>query len=92
MQKSEFEQRIGRSVSESDYEIIETVYQWHPAVKNTSGKDEVAELWKSFGITVFIDMLPRAEKARELDEKLRCAQSEVDRIKEMIKELPYVQI
>lgn len=54
---------------------------------NTSGKDEVAELYKSFGMTVFHDMLPRAKKAHELDDLLRKAQREVAKIQEEIEEL-----
>ena len=68
MQKQEFEERIERTVTDEQYKVIEEVYMWHPSIRNTSGKDEVAELYKSFGMTIFHDMLPRAKKAHELDE------------------------
>lgn len=71
MQKQEFEERIERTVTDEQYKVIEEVYMWHPSIRNTSGKDEVAELYKSFGMTIFHDMLPRAKKAHELDELLR---------------------
>lgn len=74
MQKQEFEERIERTVTDEQYKVIEEVYMWHPSIRNTSGKDEVAELYKSFGMTIFHDMLPRAKKAHELDELLRNAQ------------------
>ena len=70
MQKQEFEERIERTVTDEQYKVIEEVYMWHPSIRNTSGKDEVAELYKSFGMTIFHDMLPRAKKAHELDELL----------------------
>lgn len=89
MRKREFEERIGKNISDADYGIIETVYQWHPSIRNVSGKEEVAELYKSFGMTIFFDMLPRAEKACELDGKLRHVQSEAERIKDEIKGLFY---
>lgn len=60
MQKQEFEERIERTVTDEQYKVIEEVYMWHPSIRNTSGKDEVAELYKSFGMTIFHDMLPRA--------------------------------
>lgn len=82
MQKQEFEERIERTVTDEQYKVIEEVYMWHPSIRNTSGKDEVAELYKSFGMTIFHDMLPRAKKAHELDELLRNAQREVQRIQE----------
>lgn len=49
MQKQEFEERIERTVTDEQYKVIEEVYMWHPSIRNTSGKDEVAELYKSFG-------------------------------------------
>lgn len=87
MQKREFEERIERTVTDEQYKIIEAVYMWHPSIRNTSGKDEVAELFKSFGMTIFHDMLPRAKKAKELDEQLRVAQRAVAKIQEEIEEL-----
>lgn len=87
MQKREFEERIERTVTDEQYKIIEAVYMWHPSIRNTSGKDEVAELFKSFGMTIFHDMLPRAKKAQELDEQLQVAQRAVAKIQEEIEEL-----
>lgn len=66
MQKQEFEERIERTVTDEQYKVIEEVYMWHPSIRNTSGKDEVAELYKSFGMTIFHDMLPRALVYREM--------------------------
>lgn len=46
MQKQEFEERIERTVTDEQYKVIEEVYMWHPSIRNTSGKDEVAEVMK----------------------------------------------
>lgn len=62
MQKQEFEERIERTVTDEQYKVIEEVYMWHPSIRNTSGKDEVAELYKSFGMTIFHDMLGALEE------------------------------
>lgn len=43
MMKCEFEERIGGEVRQSDYNIIEHVYTWHPAISNTEGKDQIAD-------------------------------------------------
>lgn len=67
MQKQEFEERIERTVTDEQYKVIEEVYMWHPSIRNTSGKDEVAELYKSFGMTIFHDMLPRARKVVNME-------------------------
>lgn len=71
MTKSEFEYLIHGSVTDEEYELIETVYMWHPAIRNASGKEEVAELYKSFGLVIFKDMYPRAMKLKEIDEEIR---------------------
>lgn len=71
MMKSEFEDLIHGSVTDEEYELIEAVYMWHPAIRNTSGKEEVAELYKSFGLIIFKDMYPRAMKLKEINEEIR---------------------
>lgn len=71
MMKTEFEDLIHGSVTDEEYELIETVYMWYPAIRNTSGKEEVAELYKSFGIVIFYDMYPRAKKAKEIEVNIR---------------------
>ena len=87
MQKREFAEMIEHPVSDAEYRVIETVYQWHPSVKEVSGKEEVAELYKSFGMAIFHDMLPRAERARCLEEKLHRAKKEVEQIREEMETL-----
>lgn len=71
MTKSEFEEMIGGSVTDKEYQLIEEVYMWHPAICNASGKEEVAELYKSFGIVIFYDMYPRAKKAKDIEDNIR---------------------
>lgn len=84
MRKEEFEDLIGQALSDGDYEIIETVYRYHPAIRGTSGVEELAELYKSFGMTIFYDMIARAKRNQDLDDRLRQAQAETDRLKEEI--------
>lgn len=71
MTKSEFEYLIHGSVTDEEYQLIEEVYMYHPAIRTASGKEEVAELYKSFGIVIFYDMYPRAQKAKEIEEHIR---------------------
>lgn len=84
MRKEEFEDLIGQALSDGDYEIIETVYLYHPAIRGASGVKELAELYKSFGMTIFYDMIGRAKRNQDLDGQYRRAQAEADRIKEEI--------
>lgn len=84
MQKHEFEERIESTVSDEDYKLIEFVYQFHPVIRNVSGKDEVAELYKSFGMALFRDMEPRAKKAKEVKEKMTSCRLEIETLTELL--------
>ena len=42
-------------VSNADYELIEVVYTWHPAIDNIKGKDQIAKLYKDFGVVLGTD-------------------------------------
>lgn len=77
---------VGQGVSAIDYAVIEKVYAFHPVIRETSGK-EAAELYKSFGLSIFCDMLPRAEKNCELERQLRQVQAEDERIRQEMKAL-----
>lgn len=88
MQKQEFEERIERTVTDEQYKVIEEVYMWHPSIRNTSGKDEVAELYKSFGMTIFhmegfkgfVDKAPVVVPQGKLDLKDAPAASNSDEV------------
>ena len=84
MSKEEFEDLISQALSDRDFEIIETVYLYHPAIRDVSGKEELAELYKSFGMTIFYDLVGRAKRNQDLADQLRQTQAETDRIKEEI--------
>lgn len=87
MQKTEFEEIIEKQISDADYEVIEFVYQFHPVVSETSGKEEVAELYKSFGMVIFRDMYQRAEMAKELEEKIQVCRMELEKLTGQYEEL-----
>lgn len=84
MSKEEFEDLISQALSDRDFEIIETVYLYHPAIRDVSGKEELAELYKSFGMAIFYDLVGRAKRNQDLADQLRQTQAETDRIKEEI--------
>lgn len=87
MQKCEFEERIDGRVSDEDYKLIEFIYQFHPVINEISGKEQVAELYKSFGIVIFRDMESRAKKAKELEEKIRSARLTLEHLTEAYEEI-----
>lgn len=74
MMRSDFERLLGRKVAEADFRMIEVVYMWHPS--NLS-QEAVVALYKEFGMALIKDMLPRADKMKELEERKRKAEGEL---------------
>lgn len=78
MMKEEFEQRIGKTISNGDYKVIEAVYTFHPSIDNVRGKDQIADLYKIGGMRIMRDMLPTAEKAKSLDENITALRTKME--------------
>lgn len=74
-------------VSDTDYALIERVYTFHPAISETEGKRQIAELYVNFGMVLIMDMLPRAEVMATKERELREARAELSRIQEEIEEI-----
>ncbi len=70
MMKSEFTGRLGSDISDEDYNLIEYVYTYHPSISETEGKDQVVSLYKTFGMVIFKDMLPRAKACADVEGKI----------------------
>ena len=87
MTKDEFESRIGREVPESEYEEIEYVYTWHPAIKNVEGKDQIAAIFNAGGMMVIRSMKEAAAMAETVEEELRAELGKVERLKERLQRL-----
>jgi len=79
MMKHEFEERVGHSVIDEDYEKIEIVYDFYPS-NEPSTKDDIAFLYRNFGMRLIDDMLPRAQKVAELDLQIDKAKSELSKL------------
>lgn len=81
MSREEFISRLGqetRHVSKEDWEVIETVYNFHPSISNTEGKDQVALLYKVFGMRILRDMLDTAIEARTLEQAIILAKKNLE--------------
>lgn len=77
MTKREFEERIHGHVSDRDYELIETVYTFHPVIKDSGGKDQIAQIYLAGGMPVMRDMYPTAVKAKDKDERIRALKAQI---------------
>lgn len=89
MMIEEFEKLVGKTVKAEEYKVIELVYTWHPAISNTTGKKQMADLYTNFGMSVIKGMVPVAQKMSEIDNERRKLQAKMDMLKEreeMLKE------
>lgn len=77
MMKYEFEERIGETVTEEAYAIIDRVYTYHPALECFYAKDMIAKLWQVGGMAIMRDMLPRANAIMDLKTELHGLESRV---------------
>lgn len=82
--KSEFENLIGKEISQQDYEKIELVYMYYPQIKD---KEHIARLYQEFGMAIIEDMIPRARQIKELEDKIYEFELVIQGIKEEIKRL-----
>lgn len=87
MTKQEFEERLGKTVNGRDYAKIEEVYTMHPSISETEGKDQIVYLYETFGMRIIEDMLPTARKAREIEDGMRSARMQLERLSGEYKEL-----
>lgn len=87
MMKHEFEKLVGKEVTTKEYDIIETVYVNYPGIHHTHGKEQVAELYKVFGLRIFEDMLPRAKRVYELEIRIRDKENQLRDLRGELKEL-----
>lgn len=65
-------------LSVEDFSVINTVYTFHPAINNVSGKDQIADLYVYYGFSVIVDMLFRADEVKRLEEGIRDANASID--------------
>lgn len=84
MMKQEFEKLIGKEVSEEDYSLINRVYSFHPAISETEGKKQIADLYNAGGMGTIRSMLEAANIMLELERELSNARMILERVKTRI--------
>ena len=82
MTKQELEILTNSPVSSDDYDAINHVYTFHPSISETAGKQQIADLYKTFGMRIIMDMFPTACEAQKLEEGIRAKQLELESLKE----------
>lgn len=92
MTYDEFIKRLSKAtckpqlLCEEDWDIVQLVYTWHPAISNTEGKDEIVELYCAMGMPFIRSMAPQALTCRLLEEALNRAKTELAKREESLQE------
>lgn len=85
MTKTEFIDRLKTMsteyITDDMYADIEFVYTWHPCIDEVVGKDQIAKLFDMFGYRIIKDMLPTAQKAKELSEEITKKENELQELR-----------
>lgn len=87
MMKCEFEELIGKSVSDLDYKSIEYVYSFHPSIDEVDGKKKIATLYSIGGMRLIKDMIETARVAARLTNLIHKLNIVVDRTREALCDL-----
>ena len=89
MMKQEFEQLIGKEVSNADYQVINHVYTFHTAISETDGKQQIAGLYNLGGMPLIKSMVECADIMQDLETelfkvkgKLKSIESRIENAKE----------
>lgn len=84
MQKHEFESRINAEVSESEYRIIEYVYNYLPAMN----KDNIAMLYQmQNGMEIIRNLLPAAKEAEAIETKMLMVRNQINDLQKELNKL-----
>lgn len=74
MTDTEFLNRLpegSRKPAESEFETIQFVYNYHPSMHPSEGKNQIAMLYSTFGMRIIMDMYATAKRAQEIEDERR---------------------
>lgn len=74
MTKMELAQLTEAAFTDAEWEMLELVYLYHPAIDVQTGKEQIAYLWENFGPIVIRDLLPTARRGQMLEASVHGAE------------------
>jgi len=83
MNKEEFCKRTGQKyeeVNEDDWNLIQTVYNYHPLISDVKGKDELCSLFLQGGFGLMQDMFGTANEIMVREGNVQSAMVEKEKI------------
>lgn len=75
------------SLSGDNYDLIERVYMYHPAIPDVGGKQAIARLYAVGGMSVIQDMEKRAAHEQEREEKRRSILDQIAKLQAQLAEI-----
>ena len=69
------------------WSIVQTVYNYHPAIGNLNAKQQIAELAAFGGFGLLKAMMPEAEEAKAIDEEQLKIISEMEKLTQRREEI-----
>lgn len=66
-----------KQVTDEMFDDINFVYTWYPTISETSGKQQIAYLYVTFGFAVIQDMMDRAQEAYRIDRLIHEAKQQL---------------
>ena len=83
MNKQEFCDRTTakyENLNEDDWNVISTVYTYHPVISNVNGKDEIAALYNQGGLGLLQDMYNTANVIQQNESRIQAAKVELENV------------
>jgi hypothetical protein len=79
--------RNPEDIQDTEWELVTTVYTFHPAIPDLGGKDTIAKLWSIGGCGIIQEMLPIAQQCMEHENKIQLCNVEIDKHRQALKEI-----
>lgn len=71
MLREEFEHLITtKKPTDDEWELVTTIYTFHPSISEVVGKKQIAKLWDIGGVRLMADMVKTAERVRSIEEHI----------------------
>ena len=83
----EIGQNTDHMLTNEEYLTIEMVYTYHPVIRDSCGKKQIAHIYAYGGMAVIRDMVPTAAKARQIEVQLREVQAQKRNLVAQLEEL-----
>lgn len=87
MMKEEFEKLLGNTVTDKEYSKIEFVYNFHPSISDTAGKQQIVDLYKLGGMVVIEGMIEVANYAQNIEAEQKVLREKLDSLKERMTDI-----